>query len=338
MDLSVEKFEAYTERLRSKSTALKYADAARHFLDFCRERGLQLGGLPPYAMREFVAWLLEKNLAHASVHVYSAGARSYLRWCENQGLALPAMRSANMPKIPDAHPQALRGAAIVTYLQEASKLHEPFRSALLLLPYTGLRSAELVSLQMSRDIRKISFPIRGTNTHRDHYTFVVRGKGGSIRAVPLLADGVQVFASYIKNWRQHVHADSDWLFPGRDGNHIATRSLRHFIQEMRGRITNGKLTPHTLRDTYTTALWKSGVDVAVISKALGHKDMKTTFTHYLDLRSSDVIGTIVQKDARLVMQHPDSARAAGAVAHLEHTKTQGFSTVSAIFESKKERK
>ena len=44
-------------------------------------------------------------------------------------------------------------------------------------PRTGLRSAELVSLQMSRDIRKISFPIRGTSEQRDHFTFIVRGKG-----------------------------------------------------------------------------------------------------------------------------------------------------------------
>lgn len=323
-DLSVESFEAYTERLKSKSTALKYADAARHFHAFCQERNLRLDALPHTAMREFVTWLLNKNLAHASVHVYSAGARSYLRWCEGQGLALPPMRLADMPKIPEATPQALRGGAISAYLEEASRLHEPFRSALLLLPYTGLRSAELVSLQMSRDIRKISFPIRGTDQQRDHFTFIVRGKGGSVRAVPLLMDGVAIFAAYIKNWRQHVHPESDWLFPGRDGNHIATRSLRHFIQELRGRVTKGKLTPHTLRDTYTTALWQSGVDVAVISKALGHKDMKTTFTHYLDIRSSDVLGSVVQKGARLVVQQPDTAQTAQAVAHLDHyTRNQG---------------
>lgn len=324
-DFSIESFEAYTGRMKSKSTALKYADAARHFLDFCSERGLRLDSLPPNAMRDFVMWLLDKQLAVNSVHVYSAGARSYLKWCEHQGLALPPFRATDMPKPPEALPQALRGDAIEAYLAEAAKLHEPFRSALLLLPYTGLRSAELVSIQMSRDIRRISFPVRGTNTHRDHYTFIVRGKGGSVRAVPLLVDGMAIFTSYIKNWRVHVHPETDWLFPGRDGNHIATRSLRHFIQEMRGRITNGKLTPHTLRDTYTTALWKSGVDVAVIAKALGHKDMKTTFTHYLDIRSSDVLGSVVQKDARLIVQTQDAMRTPAAIAHLEsQARAQGF--------------
>lgn len=324
-DFSVDAFEAYTLRMKSKSTSLKYADAARHFENFCNEKGLRIENLPRTALSSFVEWLLAKNLSNSSVHVYATGAKSYLRWCEGQGLAMPAMRTLDMPKLAEAMPQALRGGAISAYLEEAAKLHEPFRSALLLLPYTGLRSAELVSLSMSRDIRKIAFPIRGTSSHREHFTFVVRGKGGSVRAVPLLVDGLPVFASYMKNWRQHVHPDSDWLFPGRDGNHIATRSLRHFVQEMRSRVTKGKLTPHTLRDTYTTALWQSGVDVAVISKALGHKDMKTTFTHYLDIRSEDVLGSVVQRGARLVVEKPDVEKAASAVAHLDsYARAQGL--------------
>lgn len=326
VDYQISTFGDYIAKVRSKNTALKYMDSAQHFLNYCDDRGLKLDSLPPNTMSEFVMWLTQRGLANSSIHVYTNGAKSYLRWCEQRGLSLPPLKT-DLPKVPESVPNALRGPAIVAYLKEASQLHEPYRSALLLLPYTGLRSSELVSLRMSTDIRKIQFPVRGEpGQHREHLSFVVRGKGTVIRLVPLLMDGVGIFHSYLKNWRRHVHADSDWLFPGQgEDGHIATRSLRHFIQQIRSRVTNGRLTPHTLRDTYTTALWHSGVDIAVISKALGHKDMKTTFAHYLDIRSADVLGAVVQKDARLIMQSPDAMRTAGAVAHLDaQAKRHGY--------------
>lgn len=324
-EFSVEKFSAHLSNVRAENTRIKYVDAANHFLNFLREKQLPFDRLPPQTMGNFVAWLMAKNLAPRSVHVYKAGASYYLRWCEGHGLTTPNLH-ADTPR-PDAPvPNALRGEAILAYLRAASKLSEPFRTALLLLPYTGLRSNELATLTLSKSLRKVALPVRGSDRHQDHLVFIVRGKGGVVRVVPVLLDGAPILLSYLKNWRQHVHGDSDWLFPsaqnGPDGEpaHISTRTMRHYCAEIRKTVpTPGKLTPHTLRDTYATALWKNGVDVATMTKVLGHKDISTTYAHYLDVQDSDVLGAIVQRDARLVLQSPAAERAAGAVAFLRNT-------------------
>lgn len=300
---SVESFEQYVRTVKSASTAEKYADSARRFLTFCKQLGYDIESLPPGAVRDFVTWLVRENqYSESTVSVYTAGARAFLRWCHGHGLTVTSMH-ADLPKKPAPEPHALRGPLIELYLHEASKLQEPCRSALLLLPFTGLRSIELVNLTLTHGIKRIPLEVRGSSRPKPTLCLVVVGKGGKRRIVPILEDGVTLLARYLKDWRQHVFSDNDWVFPGNGGQHISTRILRHHCQAIRERAPSlHKLTPHTLRDTYTTALWAAGVDMATITKAVGHADMKTTFNHYLDIREQDVVGNIVARGARLVPQ------------------------------------
>lgn len=313
---AIESFTGYLLNVKAKNTAIKYTDAARHFLTFCEEKKLPFDRLPVNALGDFVTWLLARDLAPRSVHVYVAGARSYLKWCEGHGLATPVRLHADMPKAAQPVPNALRDEALLAYLRASSKLHEPYRTALLLLPYCGLRSEELASLPLSA-VRKVALPLRGTDTHKDHIVFVVRGKGGHVRIVPLLLDGGPIFLAYLKSWRQHV-TEPQWLFPGGpSGHHIATRTIRHYVQEIRKTVpTPNRLTPHALRDTYATTLWKCGIDIPMLTKIIGHKSVQTTYNHYLDIQQDDVVGAIVSKDARLVMQSPASKASASLQDYL----------------------
>ena len=46
-------------------------------------------------------------------------------------------------------------------------------------------------------------------------------------------------------------------------------------------ITNlKKITPHKLRSTYGTALYKETGDIYLVADVLGHKDVNTTKKHY----------------------------------------------------------
>lgn len=42
-----------------------------------------------------------------------------------------------------------------------------------------------------------------------------------------------------------------------------------------------KLTPHELRHTFGSLLIKKGVDIKVVSKLLGHKDISVTYNIYI---------------------------------------------------------
>jgi site-specific recombinase XerD len=79
-----------------------------------------------------------------------------------------------------------------------------------------------------------------------------------------------------------------YLFPGRDKlfdershafwhHHISEQNVRRQIQQaaLKANISK-KVTCHTLRHSYATALLKQGVDLRSIQELLGHHSVKTT--------------------------------------------------------------
>ena len=317
---SLEAYAGYLQTVKSKNTVLKYIDSAKHFLSYCDDAKVSLEKMPLNTLQGFVSWLDNRRLAPRSIQVYVAGARNYLKWCEGQGLT-PVRQTADLPKAPSPVPNALRDESILAYLREASRLPEPFRTALLIIPYTGLRGDELVTLPL-RAVKLVDLPVRGTSQRRQHLCLVVRGKGDELRVVPVLMDGAPILIHYLKHWRAHVAAP-DWMFPGPSGAApISTRTIRSYVQQIRGRVPNArKLTPHALRDTYATTLWKAGVDPITITKAVGHKNINTTYRHYLDIQEGDVAGTIVQRDARLVLERPADRQQADLLGFLRNQRS-----------------
>ena len=47
--------------------------------------------------------------------------------------------------------------------------------------------------------------------------------------------------------------------------------------------TTKKITPHKLRSTYGTALYKETGDIYLVADVLGHKDVNTTRKHYAEM-------------------------------------------------------
>lgn len=91
------------------------------------------------------------------------------------------------------------------------------------------------------------------------------------------------------------------------GGPISTRTLRHYVQRIRQIIGVKKLTPHTLRRTYLTTLWRAGLDIPTLTRIAGHKSVQTTMAHYLDIQPEDMAGAIQRVGAKLV-QTPDAAQ------------------------------
>src|SRR5262245_29755456 len=116
---SIEDFREYVARLRAPNTAIKYADAARHFTTFCEEKKLDLDHLPANVLATYVSWMIDRKLSTASVNVYLAGTRTYLRWCEGQGLAVaPVRMTADVPRTHDRLPnKPVRDEALAHYLR-----------------------------------------------------------------------------------------------------------------------------------------------------------------------------------------------------------------------------
>ena len=62
---------------------------------------------------------------------------------------------------------------------------------------------------------------------------------------------------------------------------MAVRSVENLVKKYASRVTTlKKITPHKLRSTYGTNLYKETEDIYLVADVLGHKDVNTTRKHY----------------------------------------------------------
>jgi integrase/recombinase XerD len=110
--------------------------------------------------------------------------------------------------------------------------------------------------------------------------WVRNSKGGKDRSVPL---SEPTLAQLRKFWSQT--RTKEWLFPGRDGEHINIAVVQNtFKAALLESGINKRASVHTLRHSFATHLLECGVDIRIIQKILGHGSITTTciYTHLTD--------------------------------------------------------
>lgn len=135
---------------------------------------------------------------------------------------------------------------------------------------TGLRAGEVVALRPE---------------HLDLETgrLVVReGKGAKDRTL-WFSDEV---AELLEEWLGR-RPESDYVFPTRDGGQMSTRYLRKMVKRLAREADVAeaeRVSPHTLRHTFATDLYRETSNLRMVQKALGHADLSTTqiYTHIVD--------------------------------------------------------
>ncbi len=84
------------------------------------------------------------------------------------------------------------------------------------------------------------------------------------------------------------YKDDDLVFARPDGSLVNPRSFGNRVIELAARAKVTPITAHCLRDTHASLLAKKGVPLEVVSKRLGHADIRITAERYLHVyRESD---------------------------------------------------
>ena len=292
---STELFGRYIASVRSAGTAYRYEDSAKKFIAWCGESGWPaLKGTPKAAVANYCAALVEGGYAPASVQMQLAGVRRYLKWARMQDESVPHFHDPEIPKNGGRVRDALPLEMFKHYFRLADELDEPLRTAVMLLPTVGLRGTELVT-QPIDCLRRIKLRLEDGTT-KATLAVVVTGKGGDERVVPLLDEGAQLVMGYLRGWRR-THPDTQWLFPCKTG-HLGGRTLRQGVQTVREPL-GMQFTPHTMRRTYLTTLYRHGVPAVTLAKIAGHKSVNTLMTHYLDLNEVDLATAVHNAGATL---------------------------------------
>ncbi len=144
---------------------------------------------------------------------------------------------------------------------------------LTLLLGTGIRVSECVGL----DLEDIDFKNNGIK---------IRRKGGYETAVYFGDEVEQALSAYIEQRKHiiplagHEHA----LFLSIQNRRITVRAVENLVKKYAANVTSlKKITPHKLRSTYGTSLYRETGDIYLVADVLGHKDVNTTKKHYAAL-------------------------------------------------------
>lgn len=140
-----------------------------------------------------------------------------------------------------------------------------------LLLGTGIRVSECVGI----NITDIDF---NTNAIK------IKRKGGK-EVFIYFSDEVEKYLNMYLNIRKQnfdvPDNDSDALFLSLQNKRMTTRSVENLVKKYAKVITPLKhITPHKLRSTYGTELYKETGDIYLVADVLGHSDVNTTKKHY----------------------------------------------------------
>lgn len=138
-----------------------------------------------------------------------------------------------------------------------------------LLLNLGIRVSELCELNV-------------TSIHKDILT--VRGKGDKERNLYLNEQCLTALEAYLNVRNQYIKSEEQQaLFISQQGTRLTRQSLSKLVRKINEKsgLNKNKLSPHKLRHTSATLLYKSGADIRSLQQILGHSNISTTqiYTH-----------------------------------------------------------
>ena len=139
-----------------------------------------------------------------------------------------------------------------------------------LLLGTGIRVSECVGL----DVGDIDFKNGGIR--------IVR-KGGSEMMIYFGEEVEEALLKYLE-YRKNitpVAGHENALFYSTQRKRIGIQAVENMVKKYAREVTTTKkITPHKLRSTYGTSLYRETGDIYLVADVLGHKDVNTTKKHY----------------------------------------------------------
>ena len=265
------------ERRLSVKTIETYASTLKLFKDFLEmlPEARTLETADSDNIRDWMEQLMEQKCSPAYVNRSLAALRTFYKYCYATGVMMkdPA-RSVVGPKRAKRLPRFLKENEIDRLVDLLSNGEMTFdnvrtRTIIYMLYLTGLRAAELISL----DDNMISFVNRELK---------VTGKRNKQRVIPFGEELHSILSEYITVRNNSIERKDDALFVGDKGERITYNKVRKLVKETLPLVSSlDKCTPHVLRHTFATTMLNHDANLESIKKLLGHQSLNTTevYTH-----------------------------------------------------------
>ena len=142
-----------------------------------------------------------------------------------------------------------------------------------LLLGTGMRLSECVGI----DINHIDFEINAIKITR---------KGGNETIIYFGDEVYNALTAYMKERKNKTpkEGDENALFLSMQNRRLTDRAIQKMVKKYSEVVISlKKISPHKLRSTYGTNLYKETGDIYLVATVLGHKDVNTTRKHYAEM-------------------------------------------------------
>jgi integrase/recombinase XerC len=256
------------ERRLSSHTITSYSTDLEQFTAFVNPTELQQ--VQAMDVRKWLISLSDDSIQNRSINRKLATLRTFYKYLLRTGKIIEnPMTSIRMVKTTKKIPHFVRESEMETLVENrviATNFSEARDELILFLLYgTGIRLAELISLQNSQ-VNLAAKTIR------------VIGKRNKERMIPIPAFLVELIETY----RQFCHFENAHLLLTDKGEPLYPMFVQRLVKKNLGEFSQlEKLSPHVLRHTYATHLLNRGADLNAIKELLGHANLAATqvYTH-----------------------------------------------------------
>ena len=177
---------------------------------------------------------------------------SFYRYLYAQGVVVAnPMLGVERPRIKNQELKYLKHSQVIRLINSIEG--ERDRLIVRLIYATGVRVSELCAI----NIEDIDF---------EEQTIRVKGKGDKIRTVFVDEETLDEVNGFIGNKIEGP------LFLGQQGNHLSPRTVQHLCKQ----YAPAGITPHKIRHSYASELYRRSKNLRVVQENLGHSSIKTT--------------------------------------------------------------
>ena len=175
--------------------------------------------------------------------------------------------------------QAVKQKRLQGYIEAHSDINAILCIAFMI--ETGLRSGEALALRWSEvniDKHKCHVCATVVNPHLPSRAYVQESPktSSSVRTIPL-----NIRATAILNALKR-RASSEFVF-GENNKRLEYPTLIRAIKKMCKESSVPYRGAHVFRHTFATNCYYKGIDIKILSKLLGHSDVKVTYNTYINL-------------------------------------------------------
>ena len=227
---------------------------------------------------DYRMYLNQLGLSKKTVNYHAVALRSFFKFCLKNDIDCISPDKIELAKMPSREVNFLTQEEVQKILDapfeyEKNDLIRKRDSAILNILYgTGLRVTELISLKRSQ-------------LNSETKQFSVMWKWSKIRAIFMTEKAKEALVDYLKARSD----DSEYLFISLSQNSRGQKLSRNSVEEIVKKYKNlawikKKVTPHTLRHSFATALLQKWADLRAVQALLGHSSITTTqiYTHVDD--------------------------------------------------------